>query len=76
MTARPRGFIVDWHPHPERIVVLNQAKAVLVERAEQPALERSADLYRLVGVYAYEKSEEAYKRWTTGGARRDECDQV
>lgn len=64
MSARPRGFITDWRPRPETLALLNQAKAVLVEYAEQLPLTLRQIFYRLVGVYAYEKSEQAYKRLT------------
>jgi hypothetical protein len=46
------------------MALLNQAKAVLVEYAEQLPLTLRQIFYRLVGVYAYEKSERAYKRLT------------
>ncbi|HEX9535843.1 MAG TPA: hypothetical protein VF924_10240 [Stellaceae bacterium] len=64
MSARPRGFIKDWRPRSEALALLNQAKAVLVEYAEQLPLTLRQIFYRLVGVYAYEKSEQAYKRLT------------
>lgn len=64
MSARPRGFITDWRPRPETLAVLSQVEAVLVEYAEQLPLTLRQIFYRLVGVYAYEKSEQAYKRLT------------
>src|SRR5260370_6328844 len=64
MSARPRGFIKDWGPRSEALALLSHAKAVLVEYAEQLPLPLRKIFYRLVGVYAYEKSEQAYKRVT------------
>jgi hypothetical protein len=64
ITARPRGFITDWRPRPRTIVILNQAKLVAVEYAEQLPLTLRQIFYRLVRVYAYEKFEQAYMRLT------------
>jgi hypothetical protein len=64
MSARPRGFIMDWRPRPETLALLTQVEAVLVEYIEQLPLTLRQIFYRLVGVYAYEKSEQAYKRLT------------
>jgi hypothetical protein len=55
MSARPRGFIMDWRPRAETQAPLRQVKAVLVEYAEQLTLTLRQIFYRLVGVYEYEK---------------------
>src|SRR5262249_656376 len=56
--------ITDWRPRPESLALLTQAQAVLAEYGEQLPLTLRQVFYRLVGVYAYEKSELACKRLT------------
>jgi len=59
--TRPRGYIDDYHPQAKTLVLLNQAVAVLTEYRTYWPLTVRQIFYRLVGAYAYEKSERAYK---------------
>jgi hypothetical protein len=72
LTTRPRGFIERWNPRPETLALLNRVKGVLAEYAEQLPLTLRQIFYRLVGAYAYEKTEQAYDRLgeTLNKARR------
>jgi hypothetical protein len=59
----PRGFITDRRPRLE-FDAFNAGQAVLVEYVGQLPLTLRQIFYGLVGLYAYEKSEMAYKRLT------------
>lgn len=58
---RPRGYAA-WRPQRKTRVVLAQVRAVLEEYADYLPLTVRQIFYRLVGVYAYEKTERAYRR--------------
>lgn len=60
-TTRPRGFIV-WRPSAKSQGLLEYVDLVLADYAEQLPLTLRQIFYRLVGAYAYEKTEHAYKR--------------
>jgi hypothetical protein len=70
--SRPRGFIKRWTPRAETLALLERVRAVLAEYAEQLPLTLRQIFYRLVGAYAYEKTEAAYERLgeTLNKARR------
>jgi hypothetical protein len=70
--TRPRGFIDKWTPRAATLALLDQVKAVLAEYVEQLPLTLRQIFYRLVGAYAYEKTEAAYDRLgeTLNKARR------
>jgi hypothetical protein len=70
--SRPRGFIERWTPRAETLALLDRVRAVLAEYAEQLPLTLRQIFYRLVGAYAYEKTEAAYERLgeTLNKARR------
>ncbi len=58
---RPRGY-ADWRPQRKTRIVLDQVRAVLDEYADYLPLTVRQIFYRLVGAYAYEKTELAYAR--------------
>jgi hypothetical protein len=58
---RPKGYAA-WRPHRETEVLLAQVAAVLDEYDDQLPLTVRQIFYRLVGAYAYEKTERAYRR--------------
>jgi hypothetical protein len=60
-SGRPRGFI-DWKPRAASQKLLDQIDAVLAEYIDQLPLTARQIFYRLVGAYAYSKSERDYKR--------------
>lgn len=70
--GRPRGFIENWHPRPETLVLLDQVRAILAEYVKHLPLTLRQIFYRLVGAYEYEKTEKAYDRLgeTMNKARR------
>jgi hypothetical protein len=72
MSARPRGFMDDWHPREATRLLLDQVESVLDEYREQLPLTLRQIFYRLVGAHGYEKTEQAYRRLaeTLNKARR------
>jgi hypothetical protein len=64
MSARPRGFMIDWQPRAETVALIDQVRAVIEEYIDHLPLALRQIFYRLVGVYLYEKTERAYKRLT------------
>jgi hypothetical protein len=62
MSARPRGFIVDWRPRSDTAASLDLVHRVLKEYSDQLPLTLRQIFYRLVGAHGYEKTEQAYKR--------------
>ena len=61
MSQRPRGFIANYRPR-TNAGLLDQVQLILDEYREQLPLTCRQIFYRLVGRYAYEKNELAYKR--------------
>jgi hypothetical protein len=59
--ARARG-LAAWQPRAKSLALLEQVKAVLREYAEHLPLTIRQIFYRLVGAYAYDKTEQAYDR--------------
>src|SRR5574341_2347961 len=57
--GRVRG-LAAWQPRAKSLVLLEQVKAVLREYIEHLPLTIRQIFYRLVGAYAYEKTEKAY----------------
>ena len=70
--SRPRGFIAEWRPQARTRVLLTQVDAVLAEYAAYLPLTVRQIFYRLVGQFAYDKTEAAYERLceTLNRARR------
>jgi hypothetical protein len=68
---RPKGY-APWRPQRKTQVLLAQVAEVLEEYVDQLPLTIRQIFYRLVGAYAYEKTENAYERLCNhlGRARR------
>lgn len=60
-SGRPKGF-AEWKPQQATQQIMNQVQEVLVQYREHWPLTIRQIFYRLVGVYAYEKTEKAYDR--------------
>lgn len=61
MGKRPRGFVSDYRPRARNAELLEQVQQVLDEYADFLPLSLRQVFYRLVGAYAYTKTEAAYK---------------
>jgi hypothetical protein len=59
--GRPRGFI-NWQPRAHTAAVLENVQAVIEEYADFLPLTIRQIYYRMVGVYGYDKTEQAYGR--------------
>jgi hypothetical protein len=59
--ARARG-LASWQPRAKSLALLEQVNAVLREYIEHLPLTIRQIFYRLVGAYAYDKTEQAYDR--------------
>ena len=59
--ARPRGY-AEWNPRAGTLVVLANVEAVLKKYAEHLPLTVRQIFYRLVAIYGYSKTEQAYSR--------------
>src|SRR5438045_1831040 len=72
MSARPRGFIQRCAPRAETSDLLAQVNQMLAEYRDLLPLTLRQIFYRLFGVRAYEKTEQAYARLgeTLNKARR------
>jgi hypothetical protein len=60
--GRPKGFIWWWQPKGRNVDLLAQVEDVLDQYDEHLPLTLRQIFYRLVALYAYEKTELAYKR--------------
>jgi hypothetical protein len=70
-SARPKGYAA-WQPQAPTQLILNQVEEVLQQYKDYWPLSIRQIFYRLVGIYGYEKTEQAYRRLCEylGRARR------
>lgn len=60
--GRPKGYIYDWNPQQKTIVLLGQIQGILESYSAHLPMTARQIFYRLVGVYDYDKTEQAYSR--------------
>lgn len=73
--ARPRGF-ATWNPKAETVELLQQVQTVLDEYKDFLPVTARQVFYRLVGQFAYDKTEQAYARLCEHLVRARRCGMI